>query len=157
VSSADRGTLRGSDPASAGVGRPAPRERIGEEGGFVFRTIIVLVLVLGVIAIATLDTVSILTTRYRVSDVADKASFEAADVYKRTRDARQACEVAADYVRQNVEGAAVAGKKACAVDPTTGEVTITVHATANTLAAKRLSFLEGLTKAVGKSSSPAPP
>jgi Tfp pilus assembly protein PilX len=150
-----RGRREERERGARGSGRPS-LDLAGEDG-FVFKTVIVLALVLAIIGVAALDTVSILSTRYRVSDIADKASFEAADAYKRTGDARQACATAVALVEENVAGATVSGKKGCIVDPATGEVTVTVHQTASTFAAKRLSFLEDLTKVVGKSSSPAPP
>jgi hypothetical protein len=92
-----------------------------------------------VVGIATIDTVSILFTSFRASDIASNAASEAANAYEASGNRAKACEAAQLSVELEDPGARITAN-GCVVDERTGEVTVTVRKTATTLIAGRLSF-----------------
>jgi hypothetical protein len=129
---------------------------VGDEAGFVVRTVAVTLLVLAVVGVAALDGISILSARYRVADAADHAAEETAYTYKQSRDVRAACDDAVQTVAASDSSARIP-RGGCVIDPRTGAVTITVRQTASTIVAKRISALEKYTKAEATSTAPPPP
>ena len=131
-------------------------QRVGDEAGFVVKTLVVTLLVLAVLGVAALDGVSILSAKYRVADAADHAAEETAYTYKQSRDVRAACDDAVRTVAASDSSARIP-KGGCVIDPRTGDVTITVRQTATTIVAKRISALEKYTKAEATSTASPPP
>jgi len=115
-----------------------------DETGLIGKALIVWLVILALFLIVAFDGISIMFARYRVADLAGNAASAAAFDFKSSRDVEQACQVAVDFVasRDTVAKIPAAG---CAIDRTTGDVTITVRKTATTFVAKRLSFTEDLT------------
>jgi hypothetical protein len=140
-----------SEPPSS-----AARASLRDERGLVARTIILGVAALVLLAVAALDTVSILSARYRAKDAADRAAEETAYAFKQTPDVRSACDTAVETVAQT-DAAARIPKGGCVIDPRTGEVAITVRRTANTIVAKRIEALEEYTRAAARSTASPPP
>jgi hypothetical protein len=137
------------------IGRPRP-SRLGEEHGLVAKAMIFTLVFLAVLGVAALDTASILSARYRVQDAADHAAEETAYAYGQNHDLRAACDMAVQLVSK-ADASAKIPKNGCVIDPATGDVSITVHKTADTLVAKRISALEKYTKASATSTAQPPP
>jgi hypothetical protein len=130
--------------------------RLRGERGLVGKTIVITLCVLAVLAVAALDTVSILVARYRTEDAADHAAEETAFAYKQSHDLRGACETALQTVEASDSSAKIP-RGGCVVDPQSGDVTITVRETASTIVAKRIDALEKYTKAEATSTASPPP
>jgi hypothetical protein len=126
-----------------------------EEAGLVGKVVVVWLLVLAVFLLVAFDSISILFSKYRVADLAGNAASEAAYTYKNTGDLQQACQAAVDYVASHDSSAKIP-QAGCAIDKTSGDVTITVKKTANTLVAQRLSATEDLTHQESTETVPAP-
>jgi len=119
-----------------------------DEGGFIGKFIVVWLLLLVLLGIAAIDATSILFARFRLDDAAATVASTAATTYRNNgRDATSAC-AAAQLSVQTADPAAEMGKAWCKVDTSTGEVTITLRKTANTLVAGRLSFTRDLARVV---------
>ena len=101
--------------------------------------IVIWLLFVGVIGIGTVDAVSIAFTKFRMSDVASSAASTAADAYAGSKDVAQACAAARSDASDQDPDATI-GKKDCTVNTRTGDVTVTVHKTASTMVAGRISF-----------------
>ena len=118
--------------------RALARDR-GGQAGLVGKMIVIWLVVVGVLGITAIDTVSILFTKFRVSDMASNAASEAANVWKTTKNQVQACDAAETSVEESDPDARIP-LNGCIVNQQTGEVTITVRKTATTLVAGKLSF-----------------
>jgi hypothetical protein len=124
-------------------------DRLRGEAGFVGRFIVVWLLLLALLAVAAVDTASIMFTRFRLDDVAATAASAGVAVYRNNgRDVEQACEAARASVLGADPTAQMTKTSWCKVDTTTGDVTITLHKTANTLIAGRLSLTKDLANVV---------
>ncbi len=132
-------------------------ERLGIERGLVGKAIVGFMIFVVVAGVAAMDTGSILFARFRVASLAQQASFDAAGVFKNTRNRQQACATAEQDVREGDGLAKIPLPKGCVINTLTGAVTIIVRKTASTLVAKRLSFLRKFTKVQAIDTSPAPP
>jgi Flp pilus assembly protein TadG len=119
-------------------------ERARDERGLMGKITLLWLALLILLVIAAIDTGSILYTRYKVSDAADEASFQAATVYKDTNNQQAALQAALAKVKELTPGAHLAAFK---LDAKTGEVTVTVTKQAWSLLAARLSFTEKYVKA----------
>jgi len=108
--------------------------------------ILVLWLLLGVLLLVfAYDGIQVAVTRFRVADAAQTAAFEGAASLRATQGDREAAYRAA---LQAVEDADSTLRMAqFAVDPQTGQVTVTVTQKASTLLMGRIGFLRSLTKA----------
>ncbi len=116
--------------------------------------LLILWIVLGVLfALAAYDAGQIMYARFKVTDAAQAASFDAASRYQQTKDGVVACQAALADVEQRYPGAKMRG---CSIDPATGRVTVTVTRTAPTLLAHRLAFLRHLTRAKATDTSEPP-
>jgi Tfp pilus assembly protein PilX len=125
-----------------------PADLLREQAGFVGKFIVVWLLLLALLAVAAVDTASIMFTRFRLDDVAATAASAAVAAYRNNgRDVDTACTAAQTAVQAADPGAQMS-KAWCRVDTTTGDVTITLHKTANTLVAGRLSFTKDLANVV---------
>jgi len=130
-------------------------ERLRDERGLMGKIMFVWLALLVVFLLGAWDTGSILLMRYKVSSAANDAAFEAASVYKTTHSLDQAKTAALDQIQQQVPGAKLT-KDGFVLDPTTGNVTITITKRASTLLAGRISFLKHFTKAVGTGTGSPP-
>jgi uncharacterized membrane protein len=126
-----------------------------DQTGLIGKALVVWLVILAVFLLVGFDAVSIVFAKYRVADVAGNAASEAAYNYKTGGDIEKACQAAVDYVAAH-DASAKIPQAGCAIDKTTGDVTITVRKTANTLIAKRLSFTEDLTHVESTETVPAP-
>ena len=78
-----------------------------EERGLVGKIIVIWLLLMVVLGLAAFDTVQILLARYKVSDAAQEASFEASNELHRSGDRRAALEAALAAVADKDKGARV--------------------------------------------------
>jgi hypothetical protein len=120
---------------------------VRDQGGLVGKVIVIWLLLLALLGLAAVDAASIVFTRFRLDDAAATAASTGAAAYRNGHDTAAAC-AAAQLSVQTDDPAAVMSKAWCKVDTATGEVTITLRKTANTLVAGRLSFTRNLTKVV---------
>jgi uncharacterized membrane protein len=132
-------------------------DRLRGEAGFVGRFIVIWLLLLALLAVAAVDTASIMFTRFRLDDVAATAASNAVSVYRNNgRDVMESCEAARASVVAVDPDAQMTKTSWCKVDTTTGDVTITLHKTANTLVAGRLSFTQDLAQVVERETAEPP-
>jgi uncharacterized membrane protein len=126
------------------------------EAGFVGKLIVVWLLLLALLAVAAVDTASIMFTRFRLDDVAATAASAAVSAYRNNgRDVATAC-AAAEAAVVGADPNAQRSRTWCKVDTTSGDVTITLHKTANTLVAGRLSFTKDLADVVQRETAEPP-
>ena len=126
-----------------------------DQTGLVGKVLVVWLVVLAVFLLVAFDGISILFSKYRVADLAGNAASEAAYDFHSDADVERACQAAVDYVASHDASARIP-EAGCAIDKTTGDVTITVKKTANTLVAKRWSVTEPLTHLEDTETVPAP-
>jgi hypothetical protein len=112
-----------------------------DETGMVGKLLAVWLILLVVLIVAVLDTSAILLAHFHTSDVATNAASAAANEFKDTGNVNLACQAAADTIRSGDPNVTLI-RKGCKVNPTTGEVRITVVRHVNTFVAWRL----GITK-----------
>jgi Flp pilus assembly protein TadG len=124
-----------------------PRARMAAEHGLVGKILALWLVVLVLIGIAAYDGVQIALARYRASDAAQTAAFEAASSLRTTHDRRVALD-AAETVADDKD-VKITGFR---IDATTGQVTVTVQKGASTLVLGKLLF-EDLALATAKSTS----
>jgi uncharacterized membrane protein len=129
--------------------------RLRDERGLIGKVIVLWLLLLAVFAVAAVDTGSILLARFKVSNAADTAAFQAATEYKASGDRAKAYEAAAREVQKEVPGARIPSG-GFSVDPATGDVTVRVVKKAWSLVAGRLSFTKSYVK-VSATSTAEPP
>ena len=123
------------------------RELHRDERGLVGKLAIVWILILALLGVAAVDTVSIALTTFKLSDVATEAASDGAVAYRSHHDVTEACDEArASVTRQ--DPALKVGPAFCRVDEASGRVTVTLHATARTVLAGRLSFTQRYTNVV---------
>ena len=130
--------------------RPPTRisARLQGDAGFVGKLIVVWLLLLALLAVASVDTASIMFTRFHLDDLAATAANTAVATYRNDgRDVETSCAAAETSVRAADPNALMKGTW-CRVDTTTGDVTITLRKTANTLVAARLSMTKDLADVV---------
>jgi uncharacterized membrane protein len=126
-----------------------PGRAIGrDQRGAVGTLIVVWIVITAFIGIAVIDTSSIFLTRFHLSDVASTAATQAANAYHGNRSIQSACQAAVQSITADDPQAQLAKKDGCVVNPTTGQVTITVHKAAKTILAGRLSFTKHYAKVV---------
>lgn len=119
------------------------------EAGLVGKIIVVWLLIVGVLGVAVVDAASIAFAHFRLDDAAQVAAVTAATNFRNTHDATSACQAAKQSV-QTQSSDAQFPQNFCKVDRATGDVTITLKKTANTLIAGRLSFTRDYTHVIVK-------
>jgi len=126
-----------------------PVRAIGrDQRGAVGTLIVVWIVITAFIGIAVIDASSIFLTRFRLSDVASSAATQAANAYHGNHSIQGACQAAVQSITADDPQAQLAKKDGCVVNPTTGQVTITVRKAAKTILAGRLSFTKHYAKVV---------
>jgi hypothetical protein len=115
------------------------RTGMHDEAGMMGKLVIVWALLFALVGVAAVDTVSIMFTTFHLSDVAAKAASEGLDTYAHGKNAREACDAAAAFVRGADDTIKIPESGFCTVNPQTGRVKITVETTARTFLAGRLS------------------
>jgi len=110
------------------------------EEGSIGRALLVSLVLLALLAVAAFDAGSILLARYRVADLAARATYQARVVYDRTHDRRQACAAAEDLVEADDARARIPDG-GCVVDLAHRELRVTVRRAARTLLVRRIPFL----------------
>jgi uncharacterized membrane protein len=129
--------------------------RLRDERGLMGKIAIVWLLLLALFVVAAVDVGSIALTRFKVSNAADTAAFQAASEFKDSGDRNKAYEVAVQLVDEDLPGAKVPAD-AFAIDQRTGEVTVKVVKRAWSLLAGRLSFSKPYVKVSATSTSEPP-
>jgi len=119
------------------------------EAGLVGKIIVLWLLIVAVLGVAVVDAASIGFAHFRLDDAAQVAAVAAATNYRNTHDVSSACQTAEQSV-QTQSPDALFPENFCKVDRATGNVTITLKKTANTLIAGRLSFTRDYTHVVVK-------
>jgi hypothetical protein len=115
------------------------------QSGLVGKMIVIWLVLVAIIGIATIDTVSIAFTKFRLTDIASNAASTAANTWKDTEDEQRACDAGRADVEADDPGAQVT-KNGCVVNEATGEVTMTVRKQAATLVAGRLPWTKKLSR-----------
>ena len=129
------------------------RIRPNDQSGLVGKILIVWLLILALFVIASIDTISILYTRFKVADAAQSAASDAAAAYKATHNYDEAVKAAETTIQGIASGARLVSLD---IDPATGDVTLTVVKKAGTILASRIGFLKHFTKASSTDTSPPP-
>ena len=121
------------------------RGRLSDERGLIGKIAVVWIVLAVLLGIAAIDTGQILYARFKADDAAQNAAFDAVVALRSSQGDRDAAYRAALQSVQDTD----AGAKLTAftIDPSTGEVTVTVVKKAPTLLVGRLSFLKHLAKA----------
>jgi hypothetical protein len=127
--------------------RTTIRELHHDEQGLVGKLAIVWILILALLGIAAVDTVSIALTTFKLSDIATEAASDGAVAYRSHHSVTEACDAAKTSVASQ-DPALKVGPAFCRVDEPTGRVTVTLHSTARTVLAGRLSFTQDYTNVV---------
>ncbi len=129
------------------------RSRLSDQSGLVGKILVVWLLILALFVIASVDTISILYTRFKVADAAQSASFDAAAAYKSTHSRDAAVKAAETTIQATAGDARLVSLN---IDPVTGDVTLTVTKKAGTILAGRIGFFKHFTKASSTDTSPPP-
>jgi uncharacterized membrane protein len=129
--------------------------RLRDERGLMGKIAIVWLLLLAVFVVAAIDIGSIALTRFKVSNAADTAAFQAASTYKETNDRAKAYDAAMSAVQSEVPGAKIPAN-GFTIDTRTGDVTVKVVKKAWTLVAARLSFSKPYVRASATSTAVPP-
>ena len=119
------------------------------QGGLIGKFILLWLLFVALLGIVAVDAASIVFTRFRLDDAAATAASAAASTYHNEHDTGAAC-AAAQLSVTTSDPDATMSKAWCKVNTTTGEVTITLRKTANTVIAGRLSFTKDFAHVVQK-------
>ena len=120
------------------MNRTHDRRRDAQTGA-VGMMIVIWLVVVTLVGVALIDAGSIAFTKFRLADVASSASTQAANAFRTTPNVASACQ-AAEISILGEDASAKLTKNGCQINPTTGEVTITVRKEAKTILAGRLSF-----------------
>ena len=115
-----------------------------EQTGLVGKIAVIWLLIGALFLLAAFDGIAIAFTTYRVEDLAGNAATVAAQSYKATGRAGDACDAAIAYVTDHDKDAHVP-TDGCAIDPAKGIATVTVRKVAGTIAAQHLSFTRDYT------------
>lgn len=112
-----------------------------DETGLIGKIAIVWILILALLGVGAIDAASIAFTTYRLADIGTTAAGEGAREFKRTRNARDACERVAQIVSREDPAVKVV-QGGCKVEHPTGVVTVEVRKKASTLVAHRIPWTE---------------
>ncbi len=116
----------------------------GDQRGLVGKMMIVWLLLVAVLAVGAIDAGSIALTKFKLSSVAVEAASDGAVAYRNGADAEGAC-LAAQATVTATQPDLHMGRNFCEVNPTTGQVTITLRTTAGTILAGRVEFTKHYT------------
>jgi hypothetical protein len=111
-------------------------DRLHDECGMMGKLALIWLLVAALFVVAAVDGISIITVRFHLASVATDAASDGAAAYRLNHDVAESCEVAAATVKTQ-DPSLKLGKGFCLIDPTTSDVTITLHKEANTILAAR--------------------
>jgi hypothetical protein len=128
---------------------------LSDDAGLVGKLLIFWLLVLAIFVLASIDTVSVVITRFHTADIAGGAAGDAAANYRQSKSTTQACQVAIGSIRAADPQVKLA-PHGCKITASTGVASITVYKKATTLIAGRLSFTKKWTT-VTDTESVAPP
>jgi uncharacterized Ntn-hydrolase superfamily protein len=112
----------------------------GREDGLIGKGLVISLVLLALLVVAAYDAGSILVARYRVADLAERATMAARQVYDRSGDRRAACAAAVDVV-EAADAAARIPDGGCVVDVAADRLSVTVRRTASTLVVRRVEAL----------------
>ncbi|HXF36419.1 MAG TPA: hypothetical protein VNO17_04475 [Actinomycetota bacterium] len=110
------------------------------EDGLIGKALVISLVLLALLVVAAYDAGSILVARYRVADLAERATIAARQVYDRSGDRRAACAAAVDVVEAADAGARIPDG-GCVVDTAADRLSVTVRRTASTLVVRRIDAL----------------
>jgi Tfp pilus assembly protein PilX len=127
--------------------------RLSDQRGLMGKILIVWLLILALFVVASIDTISILYSRFKVADAAQSAAFDAASAYKTTHSRTEAEKAAFAAIRATAPGARLVS---LVIDPATGDVTLTVAKKVGTILVGRIGFLRHLTRASSTETSSPP-
>ncbi|MEX0833481.1 MAG: pilus assembly protein TadG-related protein [Actinomycetota bacterium] len=112
-----------------------------ERGGYLGKSVILIVIVFAVVGIGIIDGGSIIFSKLSLQQAADAAAADAAAAYRDQTDAQLAYEIALGTIHDRAEGALVPKQK-FEIDQETGRVQLTVTRKANTFIIKYLGPLK---------------
>jgi len=126
-----------------------------DERGLIGKILVLWIVLGALLLVAAIDTAQILVTRYRVTDAAQTAAFEAGSAYRSSDgDRRAAYRAALEAVE---EADAEAKLSRFVIDAPTGRVTVTVTRRVPTILAGRIGLTRDLTRArATETAEPAP-
>jgi hypothetical protein len=110
--------------------------RLNDERGMVGKLALIWILVAALFVVAAVDGISIVIVRFHLAGVATTAASDGAAAYRLNHDVAKACDIAATSAKTQ-DPSLKLGKGFCVIDPTTSDVTITLHQEANTILAGR--------------------
>ena len=110
-----------------------------DQRGLVGKMMIIWLLLVAVLAVGAIDAGSIALTKFNLSSLAVKAAIDGAAAYRNGSDSVAAC-TAAQHRVEVEEPDLRLGRNFCEVNPSTGEVTITLRTTAGTILVGRVEF-----------------
>ncbi len=111
-------------------------DRLHDERGMVGKLAVIWILMAALLLVGVVDGVSIALVRFHLAGVATTAASDGAADYRVSHDVASACAVAANSAKTQ-DPTLKLGKSFCLIDPTTSDVTITLHKEANTILAGR--------------------
>lgn len=119
--------------------------RLRGERGLVGKALVILIVLVGVFGVIAVDAGSVVITRLHVNDAASQAATDAAASYKGSQNRQQALQAALTTLQEQDPKIRLTR---FAINPTTGEVTLSVKKTAQTIVFNRLSFMRKFTVAM---------
>jgi uncharacterized membrane protein len=129
------------------------RRLVLDERGFVLSSLVRLLVFLAVLALAGIETASVLFARVQTQDTAEQAAFEAAGNYRQKGDVESAREAAQLRIVGRDPGAELRQFEV----RTDGSVRVVVFKRAETILIHRISFLKEFTEARGRAVAQSPP
>lgn len=129
------------------------RRLVLDERGFILSSLVRLLVFLAVLALAGIETASVVFARVQTQDTAEQAAFEAAVHYQQNGDVESAREAAQLRITERDPGAELRQFEV----RTDGSVRVVVVKRAKTLLIHRIGFLEEYTEARGRAVAQPPP
>ena len=111
-------------------------DRFHDERGMVGKLAVIWLVFAALFVIAAVDAVSIVVVRFHLASVATAAASDGAAAFHLEHSVGKACAAAAASVKTQDPSLKI-GKDFCHIDPSTNDVTITLHKQANTVLAGR--------------------
>ena len=129
------------------------RRRLGDEAGLVGRSTVILMVLVLLFGLAAVEGGSILFTRLSLQDTADAVANAGAGNYYNTENFQQAPDASEESLLEHDPGAKLVGFQ---VDPSSGNVTVTLKKVASTMIIQRFKFSRRLA-VIRVSSTAGPP
>lgn len=129
------------------------RRLVLDERGFVLSSLVRLLVFLAVLALAGIETASVLFARVQTQDTAEQAAFEAAGNYRQKGDVESAREAAQLRIVGRDPGAELRQFEV----RTDGSVRVVVFKRVETILIHQISFLKEFTEARGRAVAQSPP